>query len=67
MDKVTYKNRNVEYEATPTPKIQIDEKSVQVGHDPEANEYNAVELPYRSFKSVKELAEAIVDQRAQSE
>ncbi len=67
MDEVEYKKRKIEYEESPNPKIAIDGEPVQVAHDADADEFNAGELPYRSFKSVKELAEAIVDQRLQPE
>ncbi len=67
MDKVEYKNKKVEFEESAVPKISIDGKPTQVSHDAEANRFNAGELPYRSFKSVKDLAEAIVEQRLQHE
>ncbi len=67
MDKVEYKNKKIEFEESSNPKISIDGEPIQVSHDADANEFNAGELPYRSFKSVKELAEAIVEQRLQHE
>ncbi len=67
MGKVEYKNKKIEFEESSNPKVSIDGEPIQVSHDADANEFNAGELPYRSFKSVKELAEAIVDQRLQPE
>lgn len=67
MDKVEYKNKKIEFEESSNPKISIDGEPIQVSHDADANEFNAGELPYRSFKSVKELSEAIVEQRLENE
>ena len=67
MGKVEYKNKKIEFEESANPKISIDGEPIQVSHDADANEFNAGELPYRSFKSVKELAEAIVEQRLRDE
>ncbi len=67
MDKFEYKKKKIEFEESSNPKISIDGEPVQVSHDADANEFNAGELPYRSFKSVKELAEEIVEQRLQHE
>ena len=67
MDKFEYKNKKIEFEESSNPKISIDGKPTQISHDTDASEFNAAELPYRSFKSVKELAEAIVEQRLQNE
>ena len=67
MDKVEYKNKTIEFEESSNPNISIDGEPIQVSHDADANEFNAGELPYRSFKSVKELAEEIVEQRLQHE
>lgn len=65
MDKNEYKNKKIEFEESSNPKVSIDGEPIQVSHDADANEFNAGELPYRCFKSVKELAEAIVEQRLQ--
>ena len=67
MDKVEYKNKKIEFEESASQKISIDGEQIQVNHDTDANEFNTGELPYRSFKLVKELAEAIVDQRLRDE
>ncbi len=67
MDKFEFKNKKIEFEESSNPKISIDGEPIQVSHDADASEFNAGELPYRSFKSVKELAEAIVEQRLQHE
>ena len=67
MDEFEYKNKRIEFEDSSNPEISIDGESIQVSRDVDANEFNAGELPYRSFKSVKELAEAIVEQRLQHE
>ena len=67
MDKVEYKNKKIDFEESSNPKVSIDGESIQVSHDADAHEFNAGELPYRSFKSVKELAEAVVEQRLQHE
>ena len=67
MNKFEYKNKKIESEESSNPKISIDGEPIQVSHDADANEFNAGELPYRSFKSVKELAEEIVEQRLQHE
>ena len=67
METVEYKNKKIEFEESSSPKISIDGEPIQVSHDADANEFNAGELPYRSFKSVKELAEEIVEQRLQHE
>ncbi len=67
MDKFEYKNKKIEFEESANPKISIDGEQIQVSHDADANEFNAGELPYRSFKLVKELAEAIVEQRLRDE
>ena len=66
MHKTEYKSKKIEYEESSAPKISIDDEPVQVSLDSDAGEYNAGELPYRSFKTVKELAEAVVDQRLQT-
>lgn len=63
MDEFEYKNKKIEIEESSSPTISIDGEPAQVSHDSDANEFTAGELPYRSFKSVKELAEAIVEQR----
>ena len=67
MEAVEYKNKKIEFEESSNPKISIDGEPIQVSHDAEASEFDAGELPYRSFKSVRELAEAIVEQRLQDE
>ena len=67
MGKVKYKNKKIEFEESANPKISIDGEQIQVSHDADANEFNAGELPYRSFKLVKELAKAIVEQRLRDE
>ena len=67
MDKVEYKNKTIEFEESSDSKLSIDGEPIQISHDAEAKEFNAGELPYRSFKSVKELAEEIVEQRLQHE
>ena len=67
MDKVEYKNKKIDFEESSNPKLSIDGEPIQVSHDADANEFNGGELPYRSFKLVKELAEAIVEQRLQHE
>ncbi len=65
MDKVEYKNKKIDFEESTNPKVSIDGELIQVSHDADANEFNAGELPYRSFKSVKQLAKEIVEQRLQ--
>ena len=67
METVEYKNKKIEFEESSNPKVSIDGEPIQVSCDADANEFNAGELPYRSFKSVKELAEAVVEQRLQDE
>ena len=67
MSEVEYKNKKIEFEESANPKVSIDGEPIQVSYDADANEFNAGELPYRSFKSVKELAEAIVEQRLERE
>ena len=63
MNELEYKNSKIELEESANPKISIDGKPIQVSWDADAREFNAGELPYCSFKSVTELAEAIVEQR----
>ncbi len=67
MEEISYKEKKIEIEESAGLKVSIDGQSVHVSEDVEAKEFNSGELPYRSFKSLKELAEAIVDQRLQSE
>ena len=67
METFEYKNKNIEFEESSNPMISIDGEPVQVSYDADANEFNAGELPYRTFKSVKELAEAIVENRLRDE
>ena len=67
METVEYKSKKIEFEESSNPKVSIDGEPTQVSHDADSNEFNAGELPYRSFKSVKELAEAIVEQRLQDD
>jgi hypothetical protein len=67
MDEVEYKNKKIEFEESSDPKIIIDGEPVQVSCDAGAHEFNAGELPYRSFKSVQDLAKAIVEARLQRE
>ncbi len=66
METVEYKNKKIEFEESSNPRISIEGKPTQVSHDAEAKAFNGGELPYRTFKSVKELAEAIVEQRLQN-
>ena len=67
MEKLEYKNKKIEFEESSNPKLSIDGEPIQVSHDADANKFNAGELPYRSFKSVEELAEEIVEQRLRHE
>ncbi len=67
MDKYEFKNMAIELEESSNPKISIDGKPIHVRHDEDANEFNASELPYRSFESVKDLAEELVEQLIQHE
>lgn len=67
MDKVEYKNKTIEYEESLNPKLLIDGEPLQISHDEDAKVFNIEELPYHSFKSVKELAEEIVERRLQHE
>ncbi len=67
MDKIEYKNKKIEFEDSANPKLSIDGETIQVSKDTEANAFNAAELPYRSFNSVNELAETIVDNRIQNQ
>ena len=67
MDKAEYKNKAIEFEESSNPKISIDGEPIQVSHDADANAFNGAELPYRSFKTVKELAQEIVEQRLRHE
>ena len=67
METTEYKNKKIDFEESSNPKILIDGESTQVSRDADADEFNAGELPYRSFKTVRELAEAIVEQRLQDE
>ncbi len=67
METLEYKNMKIEFEESSNPKISINEEQIQVSHDADANTFNAGELPYRTYKSVKELAEEIVEQRLQYE
>lgn len=62
MQSAEYKNRKLEFEESATPKLKIDGHPVDVGRDPDAREYFATQLPYRTFGSLKQLAEAAVDQ-----
>lgn len=66
MEKIEYRNKKIEFEESLNPEIRIDGKPVQVNYDSDANTFNAGELPYRSFESVKELAKAIVEQSFQN-
>ena len=63
MSESRYENTKIEFEESPNPKIAIDGEAIQVSWDADAGEFNAGELPYRSFGSVEEVAKAIVDQR----
>ena len=67
MDNYEFKSKKIELEESSNPKVSIDGESVQVSHDSDANEFNTAELAYQSFGSVKDLAEAIVEQRLQNE
>lgn len=67
MDKAEYKNKKIEFEETSSPTLSIDGEPIHILHDADANEFNAAELPYQSFKSVKKLAEEIVEQQLQQE
>ena len=62
MDKFEYKKKSIEFEESSNPKISIDGEAIHVRLDDDANEFHAGELPYRSFKSVKELAEQFVEE-----
>lgn len=63
MEEIEHKNKKIEFEESANPKILIDGEQIQVSHDVDAEEFNSGELPYRSFKAVKELATAIVEHR----
>lgn len=65
MENIQYKKSKIETEESSSPTISIDGESVQTSQDADAGEFTAGEIPYRSFNSVKQLAEAIVDQRLQ--
>ena len=65
METSHYKNNEIEFEESSKPKASIDGKPIQVSYDADAAAFDSGELPYCSFKSVKELAEAVVDQRGQ--
>lgn len=67
MENAEYKNKKIEFEESSDPKISIEGNPVRVNYDADAKEFNAAELPYRSFKSVRELGEAIVEQQLQNE
>ena len=64
MDKFEHKGKKVEIEESSNPKVSIEGEAVRVSLDVESKSYGSAEVPYRSFDSVKELAEAIVEQRA---
>ena len=64
MDTFEHKGKKIEFEESSNPKVSIEGEAVRVSLDVEAESYNSAEVPYRTFKSVKELAEAIVEQRA---
>lgn len=63
MNESLYENARIEFEESASPRIMIDGEPIQVSWDADAQEFNAGELPYRSFGSVEEVAKAIVDQR----
>ena len=65
MSKYEYKSKQIEFEESANPKLSIDGKSAYVSYDVEAKNYLAAELPYHTFGSPKEVAEAIVDHRSQ--
>ena len=66
MGNITYKDCKIELTESSKPELAIDGESVQVSKDVEADSYNSDELPYQTFGSVKEIAEAIIDQRLAS-
>ena len=67
MGNITYKECKIALKETSKPELSIDGETVQVSKDAEADSYNSGELPYQTFGSVKEIAEAIVDQRLASQ
>ena len=67
MKNIQYKDIKIEFDESSKPKLTIDGEFVQASHDTDAGEFTTGELPYRSFNSVQQLAEAIVDQRLQDE
>lgn len=67
MDTFEYKGRTIELEEGPGPRLSIDGEPTEVSHDAAADSYNSATLPYRTFDSVRKVAEAIIDQTAVDE
>lgn len=67
MGNITYKDCKILLKDSAKPELSIDGESIQVSKDVEADSYNSGELPYQAFGSVKEIAEAVVDQRLASQ
>ena len=63
MGRLRYRDKEIVFEESEYPRIAIDGEPTQVSWDPDAGEFNAGELPYRSYESIEEMGKAIVDQR----
>jgi hypothetical protein len=61
MNKINYKNKSLEFEYSPTPKLFIDGELIEISRDEDANQFNSGELPYQSFDSLEQLAENVTD------
>ena len=66
-DIMEYKGKKIEFEESSEPSLSLNGKPVEVSYDMEAETFNSWEFPYQTFQSVKELAEALVDQQEQEE
>ena len=66
MTQSEYEGAQIEIDAAGEGSVTIDGNTIDVKRDEEANTFNTVELPYRTFSSLEDLAQAVIDQRNDS-
>ncbi len=66
MTQSEYEGAQIEIDAAGEGSVTIDGNTIDVKRDEEANAFNTVELPYRTFSSLEDLARAVIDQRNDS-
>ena len=63
MNALNYQDTQIMFEESSSPKLLISGKETPVSIDPESKECYSDELPYCTFQSIQDLAQALVDNR----